>query len=291
MNWSGNIGVGGMDRNNFVQQATTGQMEGVTDTRENSFSISSSNMFSKKISVKEFGQEKIDSIVVGNEDLIFNGTTVKLAKTRGSIVLKNGAKIENANADRNIHAENCESLGTLNAGKAIRLSNCSAVGSVSGSDIIAENCEYVNILISAGNIKLVNCKFSSANAHGGVTANNCKEFGVISATYTVKIKNSVGDKVFSCCSGVFIRQTTIKEILESSGDSTIFDSVVQSMKVRPHYVISGINVIAGRIIESTTSFEVPKIHLKNTKVKDIALHLWIPNKDKFLLEGNCEVPI
>lgn len=64
----------------------------------------------EEIPTKEFGKEMVDRIVVGNENLVFDGTVVKLAKTRASIVLKNDAEIGQADADSQINAENWQLL-------------------------------------------------------------------------------------------------------------------------------------------------------------------------------------
>lgn len=280
-NWTGNITIGGMDLNDFVQQALR---QGSVRTG-NSFSMSSSNMTDEEeIPTKEFGKEMVDRIVVGNENLVFDGTVVKLAKTRASIVLKNDAEIGQADADSQINAENCKSLGKLNAGGAIKLSNCSAVKSNAGGKIVAEDCENVGHLNAGGKVELTNCSFGSANAGGKVEADNCQNFKKISAGGKVEIQNSTVDNV-SAGGKVDIRKTTIKETLEFSQDSTIANSTVQSIVVHPNRGNSGVTIINGRVMGSSIAQKNTNIYLENSIVESIEF----VTKGKVFLRGNSQV--
>jgi hypothetical protein len=239
-----NVRIGGMSVDDFVRAAMSGQVQGVTVASGNVFSMSSSHGVEeeKEIPTREFGREEVGRVVVGAENLVFDGTIVKLAKTRACIELKNGAKAEKADADSEIRAENCPSLGHLNAGGAIILTKSSATHANAGGKIVAEDCENVGHLNAGGKVELTNCSFGSANAGGKIEADNCKNLESLSAGGKVEIKNSEVSSV-SAGGKVDVRKSTIHEILEFSQDSTIADSTVKSIVVHPNCGGGGVTII------------------------------------------------
>lgn len=179
-------------------------------------------------SVKNFGKESVDEVIAGNGDLIFNGTSVKIANTGGKI-----------------SAENCENFGCLNAG---------------------------------GKVKLKKCSKGSVNAGGPVEAKKCKDLGKISAGGQVSLSDTTVNNVSSGYR-VHVRDSTVKELLEFSADSTIANSFVKSIIVHPNSFVNG------KIITSMSLQDTTNVYLENTIVENIRFEV----KGKIFLSGNSEV--
>lgn len=258
-------------------------MPGVTVTTNTSFSTSSSEEDYEEIPTRKFGKESLDKIVVENENLVFDGTVVKHAKTLVCIEAKNGAKIDNANAGFMINAEGCPALGQLSAGGTIQLSKCSAGHCNAGGKIVAKDCENVGNLNAGGKIELTHCSFGNASAGGQVEADGCQNFGKISAGGKVEIKNSTVNRV-SAGGQVDVRKTTIKEKLDFSQDSTIADSKVHSIVVHPH-VSSCVTTVNGRVVKSSMGRRATNIYLENSIVENIQF----VGRGKVFLRGNSEI--
>ncbi|MGL5627184.1 MAG: hypothetical protein ACRDDW_06725 [Candidatus Rhabdochlamydia sp.] len=290
------VRIDGMSVDDFVRAAMNGQIGGATVVSGNVFSTSSSYIAEEEIPTREFGKEEIGRVEVEYENLVFDGTTVKLAKTRTCIELKNGAKAEEAEAGGKIKADNCPLLGHLRAGRKVELTNCSFRRANAGGTVKLTNCSFgranaggtvklTNCSFgranAGGKVELTNCSFGRANAGGKIKADNCKKFEELSAGGKIEIKSSEGNSV-SAGGNVDVRESTIHEVLKFSQDSTIADSTVKSIVVLPNS--GGVNIINGRIMRSSNS-QSTNVYLENTVVENIRFE----TKGKVFLRGKSEV--
>lgn len=278
------VRIGGMSVDDFVRAAISGQVRGATVVSGNVFSMTPSHIAEENIPTRKFGRKKIDRVEVGAKNLVFDGTTVKLAKTRACIELKNGAKVEKADASSEIKAENCPSLGHLHAAGAIILTKSSVLQANAGGKIVAEDCEKVGHLHAGGKVKLTNCSFGSAHAGGKVKADNCKNFEALSAGGKIAIKNSEVNSI-SAGGKANVRKSTIHKVLKFSQDSTIADSTVKSIVVLPNCG-RGVTIIDGRVMGSSMSQRSTNVYLKNTVVEK---NIRFKTIGKVFLRGSSEV--
>jgi hypothetical protein len=187
--------------------------------------------------------------IISQKNLVFDETTIRSAKTRNYMILRNHVTIEKSASADYLFATNCNSLNFVNSTSSMELFNCSAA------------------------------KISSS---GKVNLLQCAEIGKLETSHTVKVVKSICANIF-CVGWVDIQESKITNLVKSKSRIELTDCpYINKAFAGFNILASGCNIdtleaqLAIELIDSQCAKVICKerIEIKDSYVTNMKLGLF-----------------